>query len=332
MYHPAWWVPGPHAQTLWGKFARRSASPPTQLVRWTTPDDDFVDVLRLDAPPERPRLFLLHGLEGTVHSHYVGGLLEMAHQRGWGADMLIFRGCGEELNRTARFYHSGETSDTDFAINRVLEEFPESPLVLCGVSLGGNVLLKWLGEQGHSLPDRVRAAAALSVPFDLERGSRYISRGFSRIYERHFLRTLHRKADEKLTQFPGLFDRDAMLRAKTLYEFDNIVTGPVHGFRDAHDYYTQSSSLRFLSRITRPTLLLSAKDDPFLPAKVLDEVAEIARENSCLTLEFTTRGGHVGFVAGPPWHPEYYAERRIGEFLASNITHSPMPRIQQAGS
>jgi len=326
-YRPAWWVPGPHAQTLWGKLARRTPPLPTHVQRWATADDDFIDVLRLDSPsPGAPRLFLLHGLEGTVRSHYVAGLLHMAHERGWGADMLIFRGCGDEPNRARRFYHSGETSDLAFAVDRVLAEHRDVDLVMCGVSLGGNVLLKWLGERPDLVPERVRAAAAISVPFDLERGSRYISRGFSRVYERHFLRTLRRKAEAKLQRYPGLFDPVALSRARTLYEFDDVVTGPVHGFADAHDYYTRSSSLHFLHQIRRPTLLLSARDDPFLPPSVLDEVAGIARRNSCLTAEFTEGGGHVGFVHGSPWRPLYYAERRAGEFLSSHVVMSQRGR------
>jgi predicted alpha/beta-fold hydrolase len=319
MYRPAWWVPGPHAQTLWGKFARRTPALPTLIERWPTPDGDFVDVLRLDAPAGRPRLLLLHGLEGTVRSHYVGGMLHMARRRGWAADMLIFRGCGDEPNRAARFYHSGETSDLEFTVGRIIQEFPDSPIVLCGVSLGGNVLLKWLGERGDTPPKQVRAAVAVSVPYDLERGSRHISRGFARIYERNFLRTLRRKAEAKLREFPDLFDPEALRRAKTLYDFDDVVTAPVHGFLDAHDYYSRSSSLRYLSRIRRPTLLLSARDDPFLPSEVLDEVEDIARDNPCLTLEFTARGGHVGFVGGQRWRPTYYAEERADSFLSSHL-------------
>ena len=319
-FRPAWWVPGAHAQTLWGKFARRTTPLPTRVERWPTPDDDFIDVLRLDAPsPASPRLFLLHGLEGTVRSHYVGGLLHVAHEHGWGADMLIFRSCGDEPNRARRFYHSGETGDLALAVERILAEHPDADLAMCGVSLGGNVLLKWLGERGDAIPERVRAAVAISVPFDLERGSRHISRGFSRVYERHFLRTLRRKAAAKLARYPGLFDADALSRACTLYDFDDVVTGPVHGFRDAHDYYTRSSSLRLLDRITRPTLLLSSRDDPFLPSAVLDEVADVARKNTCVTTEFTNGGGHVGFVHGLPWRPLYYAEQRVGEFLSAHL-------------
>ena len=314
-YRPAWWVPGPHGQTLWGKFARRREALPTRIERWTTPDDDFIEVLRLDAGPDRPRLFMLHGLEGSVRSHYVSGLFQLARRREWGADLLLFRSCGTEPNLAPRFYHSGETTDVAFAISRVLEEFPAAPVVLCGISLGGNVLLKWLGERGDSLPGRVLGAVAISVPFDLERGARHISRGFSRIYERHFLRTLRQKADEKLQRFPQLFDGRAMRRARTLYEFDDVVTAPVHGFRSAHDYYWRSSSVRFLDRIRRPTLLLNALDDPFLPSDVLDAVRAIARSNPYLTVEFSQRGGHVGFVSGSPWRPRYYAEVRGGAFF-----------------
>jgi predicted alpha/beta-fold hydrolase len=327
-FRPAWWVPGPHAQTLWGKFARPRAALPTRLEQWSTPDGDFIEVLRLDAEPERPRLFLLHGLEGTTRSHYVSGLFQLARQRDWGADLLLFRGCGSQLNRGPRFYHSGETTDLSFAVRRVLEEFPAAPILFCGVSLGGNVLLKWLGECGEwraqgtgseSIPPRVLAASTVSVPYDLERGARHLSRGFSHVYERHFLRTLRRKATAKLAQFPRLFDADAMRRARTLYEFDDAVTAPVHGFRSAHDYYSRSSSLGYLARIRLPTLLLSAEDDPFLPADVLEQVREVAERNGALTLAFSRRGGHVGFVGGVPWRPTYYAEQRIGEFFDSAL-------------
>lgn len=295
------------------------------MERWSTPDEDFLDVLRLDAAAERPRLFLLHGLEGTVRSHYVGGLLHMARERDWGADMLIFRGCGDEPNRGPRFYHSGETGDLAFAVDRVLTEFPSAPLLLVGVSLGGNVLLKWLGERGDDLAHQILAGVAISVPFDLERGSRHISRGFARVYERHFLRTLRRKAVEKLEHYPHLFDGDALRRARTLYDFDDAVTGPVHGFRDAHDYYSRSSSLGFLDRIRRPTLLLSARDDPFLPVEVLDEVMEAARRNDYLEPEFPDRGGHVGFVEGRPWRASYYFERRVAEFFSDKLAERRSP-------
>jgi predicted alpha/beta-fold hydrolase len=265
-------------------------------------------------------LFFLHGLEGTIRSHYVGGFFAEAARRGWGADLLIFRGCGDEPNRAPRFYHSGDTGDLAFALDRVQREHSTSPIVVAGVSLGGNVLLKFLGERGDDVDDRIIAAATISVPYDLERGARHISTGFARIYDRHFLRTLRGKALAKLARYPGLFDETALERAESIYAFDNAVTAPVHGFSDAHDYYSRTSSLGFLDRIRRPTFLLSAVDDPFLPREVLEEVRAIAARNDCLELEFTEHGGHVGFVGGRwPWQPVYFAEWRVAEFLARQL-------------
>jgi predicted alpha/beta-fold hydrolase len=189
-----------------------------------------------------------------------------------------------------------------------------------GVSLGGNVILKWLGERGHDLPAEVRAAAAVSVPYDLEQGSRQIERGFSRIYTASFLRTLRRKALAKLAEEPDLFAEGPLRAARTLTDFDDAVTAPVHGFASARDYYTRSSARHFLSGIRRPTLLLSAYDDPFLPREVLDDVAVVAAKNSSLTVEFHSRGGHVGFVAGRlPWRPVYYAEERVVRYLEREV-------------
>ena len=301
---------------------RRSVRPSTRTERWPTPDDDFLDLHRIDAPAGAPRLLILHGLEGTVRSHYAGGLLHEAQRRGWAADLLIFRSCGDEPNRALRLYHSGETSDLDFVVRGLIASDPTRPLLIVGVSLGGNVLLKWLGEQGTRTPRQLLSAAAVSVPFDLARGSRYLDRGFSRLYQAHFLRSLRRKALEKSARFPEAIRPDVVLRPRTLYEFDDLVTAPVHGFRDADDYYSRSSSLPYLARIRVRTLLLSARDDPFLPAAVLDEVREIARENPSLQAEFVEHGGHVGFISGSlPWRPLYYAEWRVAEFLASAMTH-----------
>ena len=184
-YRPAWWVPGGHAQTLWAKFFRRHRPLHARRERWSTFDGDFLDVYRVDAERGAPRLVLLHGLEGTVRSHYVAGFFREARRRRWGAELLIFRGCGDEPNTAPRFYHSGETGDVAFVIRRIRDQYPEAPLVLAGVSLGGNVLLKYLGEVGEGAGDYVAAAAAISVPFDLERGARFIGRGFSKIYDRH---------------------------------------------------------------------------------------------------------------------------------------------------
>ncbi len=315
-YSPAWWLPGPHARTIWGRFFRRTPPLSTRTERWDTADGDFLDLVRLDAPAGRPRLLVLHGLEGAPRSHYARGLFLEAARRGWAADLLLFRGCGQEQNRAARFYHSGETSDLDSVARRLLAADLTAPLVLAGVSLGGNVLLKWLGELGESAPDRILGAAAVSVPYDLARASRHIDQGFSRIYQHHFLQSLRRKALEKLARYPDLASRDRIEAARTLYEFDDVVTAPVHGFAGAADYYLRSSSIHFLARIRVPTLLLSAFDDPFLPSDVLEQVRGVAATNSVLETEFPERGGHVGFISGAtPWRPFYYAEWRVAEFL-----------------
>jgi Predicted hydrolase of the alpha/beta-hydrolase fold len=321
-YTPAWWVPGRHAQTLWGRLFRRAPVVDTRLDRWLTPDDDELEVHRLEATRrDAPRLILLHGLEGTIRSNYIQGTLALAQHRGWAADVLIFRGCGTRMNRQRRIYHSGETSDLQLVVDRAVHEHPEQSIVLAGFSLGGNVLLKWLGEQGSGLPSQVRGAAAVSVPFDLEAGARQIEHGFSRIYTYHFLRSLVAKARAKLEAYPDLFDESRLRTARTLYDFDDIVTAPVHGFSSAHDYYSRSSSLGYLSRVRIPTLLLSALDDPFMPPETADAVRKLASENESLISEFYPRGGHVGFVGGRiPFLPHYFAEERLLEFLTSRLT------------
>ena len=277
---------------------------------------------RLDSPVlasgMSPRLVLLHGLEGSVQSSYLQGTLALAHRRGWAVDVIVFRGCGGAANRQKRLYHSGETSDLEFVVDRLVGEDRHRPIVLAGFSLGGNVLLKWLGEKGTLLPAQVCAAAAVSVPFDLERGARHIERGLSRVYTGLFLRTLKQKARAKLERFPGAFDVDALERAHTLHDFDNAVTAPLHGFADARDYYRRSSSLQFLAAIRVPTLLLSARDDPFLPSDVLHRVLDEAGGNALVEAEVWSRGGHVGFVSGQtPLDTHYYAEERVVEFLGA---------------
>jgi len=317
IYSPAWWIPGGHLQTLWGKLFRRQTPAPTVLERWDTPDGDFLEIHRLEAERDAPRMLLLHGLEGTVRSHYAQALLNEAGRRGWGADLLIFRSCGSELNLARRFYHSGETSDLGFVLDKIMDQFPASLLALAGVSLGGNVLLKFLGERGADLPPRLMGAVAISVPFDLARSSRRINSGFSRFYQRFFLNSLRKKAQEKARRFPDLAPQDRIAALRTLEDFDNLITGPLHGFQDARDYYARSSSLPYLKNIRLPTLLFSAVDDPMLPAEVLDEVREAAMDNPVLEIDFVERGGHAGFITGSvPWRPFYYAEHRVGEFLA----------------
>lgn len=324
-YRPAWFVPGRHLRTLWGKLIRTRPSVPTTVERWPTHDGDFLHVHRLHGRDDHPTLVVLHGLEGSPNSHYARGVLARAHERGWSAVAIVFRSCGGVMNETRRFYHSGETTDLDFVVRRLTSERPAAPIVFAGFSLGGNVLLKWLGERNADLPPQVAAAAAVSVPFDLARGARYINQGFARVYERHFLRSLVRKAALKRTRFPDLVPNVNLEALRSIWEFDDAVTAPLHGFVDAADYYARSSSLQFLEHIRCPTLLLSATDDPFLPPAVLDEVRHIALKNPALHCEFVAQGGHVGFITGNvPWRPRYWAEWRATEFLAQHLPAAAM--------
>lgn len=315
-YRPAWWLRNPHAQTMWGKYGRRIPEVRTTTECLVAPDGDNIELHHVPADPKAPRVLLLHGLEGSARSHYVGGFLAEASARGWGASLLVFRGCGSAENVARRFYHSGETTDFAYVFSQLSARWPDSEWLLAGFSLGGNVLLKWLGERGDAVDRRIRAAVAVSAPFDLEAGARRISSGFSRVYDRSFLNSLRRKAFAKLSRYRDLFDPEGLSRARTIYDFDDAVTAPVHGFASARDYYEKSSSLHFLANIRLKTLLLSAADDPFLPAEVLARAEQVAAHNPALTVEFHRAGGHVGFIGGArPWRPFYYAEWRSFRFF-----------------
>lgn len=319
-YRAAWWLPGAHAQTLWGKLVRSQPPAPVRLERWSTPDGDFLDLQRIAAPagaPDTPpHLLLLHGLEGTIRSHYAQALLHAAARRGWSADLLVWRSCGSEPNRARRFYHSGDTGDLALVAERLVSENPGRKLGIAGVSLGGNVLLKFLGERGPALPGSLVGAVAVSVPFDLARGSDHFNRGFSRMYQRYFLESLRRKVLAKRDRYPDFPAPERIAALRTLRDFDDLLTAPLHGFADASDYYARSSAIHFLVGIRVPTLLLNARDDPFLPRCVLDDVSRIAAANPLLTVEFPARGGHAGFVGGRnPFRPVYYLEHRVIGFL-----------------
>lgn len=340
-FRPAWWLRNPHLATVWGKFFRPASSVEARTERWDTPDGDFLDLVRTSGNPgnaHAPTFLLLHGLEGTTRSHYVGGLLRAASASGWQANLLLFRTCNGALNLARRTYHSGETSDLAFVARRLVEERPHAPLVLAGVSLGANVLLKWLGELGgarsasqdphtaHSarIASRIAAAVAVSAPFDLARSCAHIDQGVSRIYAKNFLRSLKRKAAQKIAQHPGLADLDRVMTAKSLWAFDDAFTSVAHGFTDAADYYYRSSCIRVLHRVGVPTLLLSARDDPFHPHDLLHDVERIAQANANLHLEFTQHGGHVGFVEGShPGNVSYYVERRTVAFANEQLRHLP---------
>lgn len=321
-FRAPWFARNPHLQTLWGKFVR--PEPPVVAEReiWQTPDGDDVTILRANSDRvDVPRFVLFHGLEGTERSHYVPSLFRAAAARGWAADMMLWRSCDGTSNRAARFYHSGETDDATWFLHQLADRYPNAPLIACGVSLGGNVLTKLVGDASIPLPPNLRAAAGVSVPFDLERGSRHISQGASSMYEKWFLRSLRVKALEKASRYPDRFPTPAVISGiRTLWEFDDLITGPLHGFDGATDYYTRSSAKHFVQTARIPLLLLSAADDPFLPPDVLDDVRNRARDNPLVHTEFVTHGGHVGFVTGDsPRRARSYLADRIPAFLEQHI-------------
>jgi len=313
-FRPAWWCRNPHAQTICGSILRPVRSVKLNRQRWETPDGDFIDVDLASGAPGTPILIVLHGLEGSSRSKQVLGLLAAAQRNEWRGMGVNFRSCSGESNRLRRSYHGGETSDLAWIIQRVIADEPDSSILCAGVSLGGNVLLKYLGEQGESLPLPIQAAVAISTPFDLAQSAHALERGFSRTYMSRLVRSLKAKAFAKLRRYPDLVDRRKLAAARTLTEFDDAVTAPVHGFKSASDYWNSSSSTTFLPKIRRPTLLINAKDDPFLPEKALPWGP--VSENPFLTAEFTSNGGHIGFLTGPwPGWPACWAEDRAIRFL-----------------
>lgn len=284
--------------------------------RWTTPDGDFIDVdWGGDARAER-LVVLFHGLEGNSASHYARALAQAASARGWRLALPHFRGCSGEPNLLPRAYHSGDSAEVDWLLHRFSARAAPSALYAVGVSLGGNVLLKWLGERGCEATRIVRRAVAVSAPLDLPAAGNALDRGFNReVYTRAFLISLKRKALAKLTRFPDLFDARAVRTARTLRAFDNAVTAPLHGFRNTDDYWARASCGPWLARISLPTLVLNARNDPFLPVAALESVQRSAAPS--VVLESPATGGHVGFVEGP-FPGRRWLPRRILEFLSAS--------------
>lgn len=328
-FTPAWFIRNPHAQTIWGRLARAR-----KLVRFlretlVTPDGDELVLDHLDSPvtAEHPMHFVvLHGLEGSSYSVYVQGMLAAVARHGHRGTAINFRSCARDPqhlsrsipNRRPRFYHSGETGDFDFVLRTLASRAPGTPFAAIGTSLGGNALLKWLGE--HPELPHVRAAAAMSVPLDLGAGATYLEQGLGPLYVGSFLRTLKPKVQRVMRDFPELAQQlrlERSLGAKTFREFDDFATAPLHGFQDANDYYTRSSSIHFIDRIQVPTLILNAEDDPFLPLEALQRARSIASPR----VEFRTTpcGGHAGFIAGRvPWRCDYWAEETVVNWLVGH--------------
>jgi hypothetical protein len=306
------WLANRHLQTLYGALLASAPKVAFRRERWDTPDGDFVDVDFVDGVPGSPWVHLYHGLEGSSNSPYARMLMSQVARRGWRGSVFHFRGCSGEPNRLPRAYHSGDTEEIDWSIRRVRKLAGKTPLYAAGVSLGGNAFAKWLGERGASACRVVDRAAAISAPLDLMAAGEALGRGFARLYSRHFLGTLKESALAKLDRFPDLYDAAAVRRARSLRDFDNLVTAPLHGFRDTDDYWKRASAKPHLKGIRVPTLIVNARDDPFLPAAALPANEEVSRS---VTLEFPEHGGHVGFVSAPfPGNIEWLPRRLLAFF------------------
>lgn len=317
-YNAPFWLPSGHLQTIYPATCIAKPAVQFRRERWEAPDGDFVDVDFVDGQPGQPFVVLFHGLEGSSDSHYARALMAAVAERGWSGAVPHFRGCSGEPNRAPRFYHSGDAAEIDWIVRR-LHARSSGKFYATGVSLGGNALLRWLGESQHQA-DFVDAACAVSAPLDLAQGGVSLSSGFNMIYTRMFLQTLKPKCVAKLKQFPGLFDLDALHAARDLYAFDNVVTAPLHGYRNTEDYWDRASAKHVLNDITVPTLVLNAKNDPFLPGRHLPQ-----RAAAKVVLDYPAEGGHVGFaVGGLPGKLHWLPQRLLNFMTGATATNDAL--------
>jgi uncharacterized protein len=319
-FKPAWWLSNRHLQTIYPALFRKEPDPPEyRRERITTPDDDFIDI-DFCGSGERPLVILLHGLTGSSQSGYIKGMQSALFKQGLRSAAINFRGCSGQSNDRARSYHSGETQDIHFLYQTIRQREPLTPLAVAGFSLGGNVLLKWLGEQGRNI--NLFAAVAVSVPLVLGICATKLDSGFATNYRHNLLKELKTYMYNKLAHLETIGHLEDAIKIKGLgdlstinsfWEYDDRVVAKLHGFADVHDYYERSSSRQFLKSIAVPTLLIQAVDDPFMTPDVLPGQREIS---SLVQLELTPHGGHVGFISGHiPLRPRYWLEQRIPEFL-----------------
>ena len=302
-YRAPAWLPGGHAQTIWpALYARRRWGPelPQLRERWLTPDADFIDVDRQNASrQDRPMLVLFHGLEGSSSSHYAQSFADWAAAHDLNLALPHFRGCSGELNHAPRAYHSGDHQEIDWVLNRLRKQHQSQggqTLIVAGVSLGGNALMRWAAEHGSAASQNADAIASICSPLDLMQSGHAIGRGLNRqIYTRMFLRSMKPKALAKLAQHPGLFDRQRLMAARDLYEFDNVFTAPLHGFKNTDDYWSKASAKPLMQNIRLPALALNALNDPFVPASSLPTISDVSKS---VTLWQPKQGGHVGFAEG----------------------------------
>jgi len=317
-YRAPRWLRGGHAQTVWPTFIRRPRVP-VRRERVDSRDGDFWDFdwLATPAAPDAPLVVLFHGLEGGIDSPYSRALLAHLARLEWRGVVPHFRGCGGEPNRLPRAYHSGDHAEAAALLKAVRERVPPGTVVfVAGVSLGGSVLLNWLGREEYGAAGLVRAAAAISAPLDLAAAGHAIGIGANRFYTRVFLQTLKPKALGMATRFPNLLDADRIRAVRSMWEFDDTVTAPLHGFEGADDYWARGSSKRWLAHIGVPTLVLNARNDPFVPAESL---ARRSETSAAVTLEQPEEGGHAGFVTGRAPGRLDWLPRRLVRFFADNV-------------
>lgn len=319
-FRPAPWGSNPHVQTLAARALRSAHGPVMTRERWELRDGDFLD---LDVGPEpregAPLALVLHGLEGSSRRRYVLSACRELLAAGVRPVAMNFRGCSGEMNRRPRFYHSGETGDPTFVLQGLRRAFPGRKVGALGFSLGGNALLKLLGERPDGGIELVDAAAVVSVPFDLAQGSDLLEQTFmGRLYTRYFMRSLLPKVRAKAPALAKHMDVEAALRTRSLRQFDDVATAPLHGFKDADDYYAASSSAGFLAAIRTPTLVIHSLDDPFLPPAAVPRAA--LEGNPAFTPLLTDRGGHVGFLEGSPVAPVFWAEEQAAQHLGAALT------------
>ncbi|MGV8804742.1 MAG: YheT family hydrolase [Polaromonas sp.] len=326
-YVAPWWLPDGNAQTIWAALrARRYLGPAPRFCRerWTAPDGDFVDVdwlqeavpLQSQSQSHKPLLVVFHGLEGSSASHYAQAFADVAARRGWACAVPHFRGCSGEMNLAPRAYHSGDFAEIDWLLRRFASQHA-GPVVAAGISLGGNALLRWAGEMGVQAGQVVAAVAAICAPLDLTASGRAIGQGFNRqVYTRMFLKSMVPKALQKLAQHPALFNRDTLLAARDLHAFDDVFTAPVHGFKNADDYWKRASAKPHLGSVAVPALALNALNDPFVPAASLPRTTDVSPS---VTLWQPAQGGHVGFPAECfPAHVRAMPEA-VADFLAAHL-------------
>ena len=311
-YRPPRWLPGGHLQTIFPYLFRKTRMPRYRRERIDTPDGDFIDLDWIDGVAKSPLVVLFHGLEGSSGSHYARALMHAVAGRGWRGVVPHWRGCSGEPNRLPRAYHSGDHDEAGWLLGAIAARAQPATMFATGVSLGGSALLNWLGRAGTDALRLLCAAATVSAPLSLRTGGEAIQRGFNMVYTWNFLRTMRRKAYEKARRFPDLVDVDRIRGCRTLYDFDDAFTAPVHGFTDADDYWDRGSSLGWLKGIAVPTLIINAKNDPFLP---LDELPAPIEVSPAVTLELTQFGGHVGFLHGPPPGDPLWLPRRLLDFF-----------------